>query len=124
MRRSNGITAICVVFGLFTIAGLGDSIVIIFGKIELVPSWLGYLTLIFGVTAGVAVAGLWNMKRWRLVALRCWFVACLLLFFAAAFAFYSAIPGGITFVVLLTVVFSGVFFALDKFVSSKSEIGT
>ena len=124
MKRSKGITAFCIVFGLFTLAGFGDSIVILSGKIEVVPTWLGYFTLIFGITAGGAAAGLWHMNRWGLLALRYWFVACLMLIFASAFAFYSAIPGGITLVIILAVVFTGIFLAIDKFVSSKFEIAT
>ena len=124
MKRSKGITAFCIVLGLLTLAGLGDSIVILSGKIEVVPTWLGYFTLIFGITAGVATAGLWHMNRWGLLALRYWFVACLMLIFASAFAFYSGISGGITLVIILAVVFTGIFLALDRFVSSKFEIAT
>ena len=122
MKRSKGITAFCIVFGLFTLAGFGDSIVILSGKIEVVPTWLGYFTLIFGITAGGAAAGLWHMNRWGLLALRYWFVACLMLLFASAFAFFSAIPGGLTLVIIFAVFFTGISLALDRFVSSKFEI--
>ena len=57
------------------------------GQIDLIPSWLGYLTLIFGITAGGAAAGLWRMKRWGLHSLRAWFVACFILLFASAYVF-------------------------------------
>jgi len=124
MRRSKGITAFCIVFGLLTLAGIGDSIVILSGKIDPVPTWLGYFTLMFGLTAGATAAGLWRMKRWGLLTLRYWFVACLMLLFASAFAFYSAIPGGITLIVILAVVITGIFLALYKFASSRLEIAT
>lgn len=124
MKRTKGVTAICILFGLFTLAGLGDSIVILSGEIEVVPAWLGYLTLIFGITAGGVAGGLWHMNRWGLVALRCWFVACLMLIFAAAFAFYSAIPGGITLVLIFAAIVTGVYLLLDRFVSSKFTIAT
>ena len=124
MNRSKGITALCIVFGLFTLAGLGDSIVILSGKIEVVPTWLGYFTLIFGVTAGGAAAGLWHMNRWGFLALRYWFVACLMLIITAAFAFYPAIPGGITSIIILAALFAGIFLALDRFVSSKLAVTT
>lgn len=124
MKRSKGITAFCIVLGLLTLAGFGDSIVILSGKIEVVPTWLGYFTLFFGITAGGAAAGLWHMRRWGLVALRYWFAACLMLLFASALAFDSEIPGGITLVVIIAVILCGVFLAVDRFVSSKSEVTT
>ncbi len=124
MKRSKGVTAFCILFGLFTLAGLGDSIVILSGTVEVVPTWLGYLTLVFGITAGGAATGLWRMNRWGLFALRCWFVACLLLIFAAAFAFYSTIPGGITLVLIIVAIVIGVCLALDRFIASKFEYET
>ena len=124
MNRSKGITGFCIVSGLFTLAGIGDSIVILSGNVEVIPNWLGFFTLIFGITAGGVAAGLWHMKRWGLLALRYWFVACLMLLFASAYAFYSAIPGGIILIVILAVVFTGIFLALERFVSSKFETAT
>ena len=121
MNRSRGITVLCILSGLLTLAGIGDSIVILSGNIEAIPTWLGYFTLIFGLTAGGVAAGLWRMQRWGLLALRFWFVACAMLLFASAYAFYSAIPGGIILVVVLAVVLTGIFLALNKFVSSKFE---
>ena len=124
VNRSKGITGLCIVFGLFTLAGIGDTIVILFANVEAIPGWLGFFTLVFGITAGGVAAGLWHMNRWGLVALRYWFVACLTLLFAAAFAFYAAIPGGIISVVILAAVFTGIFVALDRFVSSKFDNAT
>ncbi len=121
MKRSKGVTAFCILLGLFTLAGLGDSIVILSGQVEVVPTWLGYLTLIFGITAGGTATGLWRMNHWGLVALRCWFVACLMLIFAAAFAFYSAIPGGITLILIFVAIVTGVYLVLDRYISSKFE---
>jgi len=124
MTRSRGITALCVVLGLLTIAGFGDSIVVLSGQIDLIPSWLGYLTLIFGITAGVAAAGLWRMKRWGLHSLRAWFVACLMLLFASAYVFNLSNSGGITSVSIIALVLAGLFLALDKHVSSKTQLAT
>jgi hypothetical protein len=124
MKRSKSITAFCILFGLFTLAGFGDSIVILSGKIEVVPTWIGYFTLIFGISAGGTAAGLWHMKRWGQIALRYWFVACLMLLFASALAFDSVIPGSITLVVIVAVVLSGIFLAVDRFVSSNFEVTT
>lgn len=107
--------------GLLTIAGFGDSIVMLTGQIDLIPSWLGYITLIFGVTAGGAAAGLWRTKRWGLHSLRAWFVACLLLYFAAAYVFDLAVLGGITWVVLVALILAGLFLALDRHVASKTQ---
>jgi hypothetical protein len=89
------------------------------GQIDLIPSWLGYLTLIFGITAGGAAIGLWRMKRWGLYSLRAWFVACFTLLFASVYVFNMAISGGITALVL-----AGLFLALDRHVSSKTQLAT
>lgn len=120
--RSRGITALCVVLGLLTIAGFGDSLVMLSGQIDLIPSWLGYLTLIFGITAGGAAAGLWRMQRWGLHSLRAWFAACFILLFASAFVFNWASAGGITSIAIMALVLAGLFFALDRHVSSKTKL--
>ena len=124
MMRSRGITVLSVVFGLLTIAGLGDSLIILSGQIDLIPSWLGYLTLIFGITAGGAAAGLWRMKRWCLYLLRTWFAACFVLLFASVYAFNLAISAGITSVAIIALILAGLFLALDKYVSSKTKLAT
>ncbi len=122
--RSRGITALSVVLGLLTIAGFGDSLVILSGQIDLIPSWLGYLTLIFGITAGGAAAGLWRMKRWGLHSLRAWFAACVILLFASAYVFNLAISAGITSVAIIALILAGLFLALDRHVSSKTKLAT
>ena len=118
MIRSTGITVLCVVLGLFTIAGFGDSIVMLSGQIELIPTWLGFPTLIFGLSAGGAAAGLWRMKRWGLHSLRAWFIACFILLFTSAYVFNSPIIA----VAIVALVFAGLFLALDRFVSSKMKL--
>ncbi len=122
MMRSGGITALCILLGLLTIAGFGDSIVMLSGQIDLIPSWLGYLTLIFGVTAGGAAAGLWRMQRWGLYSLRAWFAACFILLIASAYVFNMAIPGGVTTVAIIALVLAGLFFVLDRHVSSRTQL--
>ncbi len=122
MMRSRGITVLCVVLCLLTIAGFGDSIVMLSGQIALVPSWLGYLTLMFGITAGGAAVGLWRMKRWGLYSLRAWFVACFILLFTSGYVFNLATYGGIMTVAIVTLVLAGLFLALDRYVSSKTEL--
>lgn len=122
--RSRGMTALCILLGLLTIAGVGDSIVVLSGQVDPLPSWLGYLTLVFGITAGAAATGLWRMNRWGLYSLRVWFVACFTLVFGAAYVFYLVIPGGITTVALIALLLAGLFLALDRVVSSKTQLAT
>lgn len=119
--RSRGITILCVVLCLITIAGFGDSIVMFSGQIDLFPSWLGYLTLMFGFTAGAAAAGLWRMKRWGLYSLRAWFVACFLLLFTSGYVLNLAIYGGSMTVAIIALVLAGLFLALDRYASSKTK---
>ena len=120
--RSRGITVLCVVLCLFTIAGFGDSIVMLSGQIDLFPSWLGYLTLIFGITAGGAAAGLWRMKRWGLYSLRAWFLTCFILLFTIGYVFNLAIYDGMMAVAIIAIVLAGLFLALDRYVSSKTKL--
>jgi len=122
MMRSRGITVLCVVLCLFTIAGFGDSIVMLSGQIDLFPSWLGYLTLIFGITAGGAAAGLWRMKRWGLYSLRAWFLTCFILLFTIGYVFNLAIYDGMMAVAIIAIVLAGLFLALDRYVSSKTKL--
>jgi hypothetical protein len=121
MMRSKGLTVLCVLMCLLAIAGLGDSIVILTGQIELLPSWLGYFTLMFGITAGGVAAGLWRVKRWGLYSLRAWVVACFMLLFSLAYVFKSAIDGRITAVAIIALFLAGLFFVLDRYVSSKTD---
>ena len=122
MLRSRGITVLCVVLCLLTIAGFGDSIVMLSAQIDLFPSWLGYLTLMFGITAGGAAAGLWRMKRWSLYSLRAWFVACFILLFTSGYVFNLAIYGRIMAVAIIALVLAGLFLALDRYVSSNTNL--
>jgi len=122
MMRNRGITVLCVVLYLLTIAGFGDSIVILTAQIDLIPSWLGYLTLMFGITAGGAAAGLWRMKRWGLYSLRAWFVACFILLFTSGYLLNLTIYGGIMTVAISALVLAGLFLALDRYVLSKTKL--
>ncbi len=121
--RSRGITVLCVGLSLLTIAGIGDAIVILSGQLDLVPGWLGYLTLLFGITAGGAAAGLWRMQRWGLYSLRAWFVACFMLLFAVVYGFNLATSGGVMAVAIIAMVLAGLYLALDRYVSSKTKHG-
>ena len=87
MKRPKRITAICVIFCFLTLAGFGDSVVLISGELSGTPQWLGFLTLVFGITAGAATLGLWRMKRWGVGALRAWSGTTVVLFVAAAYLF-------------------------------------
>jgi len=122
MIRSKGMTVLCFVLGLLTIAGFGDAIVMLSGQVASSPSWLGYLTLIFGITAGGAAAGLWRMKPWGLYSLRAWFVACFMLLLTSGYLFNSAIYGGIMTVAIIALALAGLFLALDRYVSSNTEV--
>lgn len=122
--RSKGITVLCVVLCLFTIAGFGDSIVILSGQFDFIPGWLGYLTLIFGITAGGAAVGLWRMQRWGLYSLRAWFVVCFLLLLASAYLLGLEASSGIMAFLIIALVLAGLFLALDRLVSSKLELAT
>jgi hypothetical protein len=61
--------------------------VLLLGQIDRLPSWLGYLTFMFGIAAGGTAVGLWRMKRWILYSLQAWFVACFILLLSSASVF-------------------------------------
>ena len=122
MTRSRWITVFCVVLCLLAIAGFADSIVLLSGQIDFLPSWLGYLALIFGITAGGAAVGLWRMKRWGLYSLRAWFLTCFILLFTIGYVFNLAIYDGMMAVAIIAIVLAGLFLALDRYVSSKTKL--
>ncbi len=118
MKRPKRITAICVIFCLLTLAGFGDSVVLISGELSGAPQWLGFLTLVFGITAGAATIGLWRMKCWGVGVVRAWTGTTVVLFVGVAYLFVEVSPGGLIGITVTAVVIAGLLIVINRYVSA------
>jgi hypothetical protein len=116
MRRPFGITILCLALGWLTIAGFGNSYLILAGEFG-VPRYHGMLAAAYGASTLFACVGLWRMKVRGLYWLRAWMLICFVLILTTVPVF--GIPlGGAAFILAVQLVVS---WALNRYVSGHVQ---
>ena len=84
----------------------------------------GYIALIYAVAAIISAFGLWMMKKWSVIAVRCWMAACLLFIIIPEDIRNQMMQGGIAGMLGFFVFITILFWLFDKFVRSKLRTTT
>ena len=79
----------------------------------------GYIALIYAVAAIISAFGLWMMKKWSVIAVRCWMAACLLFIIIPEDIRNQMMQGGIAGMLGFFVFISIVFWFFDHYINSK-----
>jgi len=116
MKRTGGVTVLCIVLAWLAIAGIMNGWAILSGDAVPLAQMLGLIGIAYGVAAAVASIGLWLMRGWSLVALRCWMGTCVL--FAGLFGAVNreVMAGGVFGVFGFSVFIAVLFALLDRYV--------
>ena len=119
MKRPIGITISALVLGWLAMTGFLNGWVILTDLSSELSKSIGYIAIIYGITALLSTIGLWYMKSWSLVAIRSWMGVCLLFLIAPEDTLNKVMQGGIAGMLGFFVFIISVFWLFDRYVKSK-----
>lgn len=119
MKRPIGFTISVIVFAWLATTGFMNGWTILSGSTESAPNSMGYIAMLYAIAAAVSAVGLWLMKPWAVIAIRCWMVACLLFLIIPEDMRNKMMQGGIAGMLGFFVFMIVVFWLFDRFVRSK-----
>jgi len=124
MKRPFGITISAFFLAWLAISGFGNAAIIFTGQFPEMPTIVGVVALLYGITALFSTIGLWGMKQWSIVAVRSWMGVCFLFLIVFTTLFHNLMLGGFLgafgfflFTLLL-------FWLFDRYVKSKLKPAT
>ncbi len=119
MKRPIGITISALLLGWLAMTGFVNGWVILSDLTNALPASNGYLATLYGVAALFAAIGLWCMKKWSLVATRCWMVTCILFLIVPEDTRIKMMQGGVAGMLGFFVFIIILFWLFDRYVKSK-----
>ena len=119
MKRPIGIIISVVVLAWLAVTGFMNSWVILSDPGVTISKPIGYFALLYAVAALFSVVGLWLMKQWGLLAIRCWMIACLLFLIVPEDMRTKMMQGGVAGMLGFFVFIIVVFWMFDRYVKSK-----
>jgi len=119
MKRPIGITISALVLGWLAMTGFLNSWVILTDLSSELSKSIGYIAIIYGITALLSTIGLWCMKPWSLVAIRIWMGVCLLYLIVPEDTLNKIMQGGIAGMLGFFVFIISLFWLFDRYVKSK-----
>ncbi len=119
MKRHIGLTISAIIFAWLAITGFMNGWAILSVSTESAPNLTGYIAMIYAIAAAVSAVGLWLMKQWAVIAIRCWLGACLLFLIVPEDMRNKMMQGGIAGMLGFFVFIIVIFWLFDRFVRSK-----
>lgn len=118
MKRPTRITLLCLALGWLSVAGVGNSYLLLTGQFYGLPAYLGLFMAAYAVSAFFACIGLWRMKTWGLLCLRIWMFVSLSMAIALIPALQAFSLGERMAILGFTLFVAILFWVLNRYVTS------